>query len=253
MADQKHCQPLLCAQLVEKRHDLCPQRGIQRAGRFVGDQQFGAMGNRGGDHHPLAFPAGQPVRELIEPLVGPGKTDPFELSHQLRPRRPCRSRLHGGFLQLRPDRQMRGQRRQWLLEHKTGELATGVAQLTDIGAGKIDTIQPYRSAGYARRQSERRQAGQAFSRTRRTDDRGALARVNGEADLIDEPVARYIHRQITNFVQAHEKRSRKRSPSTVRQTSSTTSTAPGSNRPSGVMSMSSAPSLTNIPSEVRGS
>ena len=49
-------------QLVEQRHDLRLYGYIERGGRFVGNQKFGAAQQGHRNHHPLAHAAGEFVR-----------------------------------------------------------------------------------------------------------------------------------------------------------------------------------------------
>jgi len=68
------------------------------------------MGYGRGNHHPLAFATGQPVRKLVEPLISPSKANPLQFLRQFPPRWPGATGLHRRLLQLGTDRQMRRQR-----------------------------------------------------------------------------------------------------------------------------------------------
>ena len=53
---------------VEDVEHLGLEGDVERGGRLVGDEQRGVVGERHGEHRPLAHPAG----ELVRVLVGPG-------------------------------------------------------------------------------------------------------------------------------------------------------------------------------------
>jgi hypothetical protein len=64
--------------------DLRLHGDVERRGRLVGDQQFGLVGQRHGDHHALPLPARQLVRIGLEPLSGIADADLVEQFQ-----RPC--------------------------------------------------------------------------------------------------------------------------------------------------------------------
>ena len=53
-------------------------RGVERGGRLVGDQDRRFHGDRHGDHHPLAHPAGEFVRVPASPPGRVGYPHPVE-------------------------------------------------------------------------------------------------------------------------------------------------------------------------------
>ena len=59
----------------EQLQDLRLHRDVERGRRLVGDQKIGAIGERHGDHHPLALPARQLVGIGAEPLGRIGDAD----------------------------------------------------------------------------------------------------------------------------------------------------------------------------------
>ena len=74
--DQQHRQPQIALQLGKQAQDLRLHRDVERGGRLVGDQQLRLAQQRHGDHHALAQPAGQLVRELAQPHRCRADADP---------------------------------------------------------------------------------------------------------------------------------------------------------------------------------
>ena len=52
----RHAEPGL--QVFQERKDLRLHGDVERRGRLIGDQEIGTIGQRHGDHHPLALPPG---------------------------------------------------------------------------------------------------------------------------------------------------------------------------------------------------
>ncbi len=73
---QRHAQPRL--QCFEQFENLQLHRHVEGRGRLVGDQQLGLVGQRHGDHHPLALAAGQFVGQSLEAFVRFGNAHQFE-------------------------------------------------------------------------------------------------------------------------------------------------------------------------------
>ena len=63
-------------QALQHFHDLRLNGHIERCRWFIGDQQLWLADNRHGDHHPLAQPARQFMRILIEAALGIADPDP---------------------------------------------------------------------------------------------------------------------------------------------------------------------------------
>ncbi len=53
-------------QLLQQRDDLRLDRDVQRGGGFVGDEQFGLIGQGHGNDHPLGHAAAELVRVLLQ-------------------------------------------------------------------------------------------------------------------------------------------------------------------------------------------
>jgi hypothetical protein len=64
--EHRHAQPLL--QLLQQLEDLRLHGDIERRGRLIGDEELRLIGERHGDHHALALPAGELVRIGVKPL-----------------------------------------------------------------------------------------------------------------------------------------------------------------------------------------
>ncbi len=79
--------PKRCLQLLQQLQDLRLDGDVERGGGLVGDQQVGLVGERHGDHHPLALAAGELVRKGVEPLLGLGEADEVQQLDHPRPRR----------------------------------------------------------------------------------------------------------------------------------------------------------------------
>ncbi len=66
--DQRHAE--VRHQLIENVEDLLLHGDVERGGRLVGDQEFGAKRQRNGNADALALAAGQLVRKRIDALLG---------------------------------------------------------------------------------------------------------------------------------------------------------------------------------------
>ena len=74
----RHAEPFL--QVLQKLKDLRLHRDVERCRRLVGDQKIGTIGERHGDHYPLALSAGELVRIGAQPLR---RIDDADLSQKL--------------------------------------------------------------------------------------------------------------------------------------------------------------------------
>ena len=71
MKQHRHAE--LALQLLQQLQDLRLDGDVERRGRLVGDQEVRLVGQRHGDHHPLALAAGKLVGIGAEALApGPG-------------------------------------------------------------------------------------------------------------------------------------------------------------------------------------
>ncbi len=78
MGDEEHSHAEPALQLLEKLEDLRLHGDVERGGRLVGDQQLGLVGERHGDHHPLALAARELMGEGVEPFGGVADADEVE-------------------------------------------------------------------------------------------------------------------------------------------------------------------------------
>ena len=81
--DQRHAT---IAEPFEQPEDLVPGRGVEVAGRLIGEQNLGLSDDRAGDRDALALPAGELARAVagaisqpdpLERVVRPGPTPPL--------------------------------------------------------------------------------------------------------------------------------------------------------------------------------
>ena len=92
---------------------------IERRGRLIGDQELGVVGQRDGDHHALALPAGKLVRKRIQTMRRIRKADLLEQGdHPLAACVRCNATMQGdGLGNLRADAFERIEAGHRLLEH----------------------------------------------------------------------------------------------------------------------------------------
>ncbi|MNC42341.1 hypothetical protein D3C75_911540 [compost metagenome] len=69
MGDQRNCRIRLTFQLFEQVKNLRLNGSIQCGCRLIGNQQLRLAGERHGDHYPLAHPAAEFMRILLQPLL----------------------------------------------------------------------------------------------------------------------------------------------------------------------------------------
>ena len=62
-------------QVLQKLEDLRLHGDVEGGRRLVGDEKIGPVGERHGDHHPLALAAGELMRKGAKPLAGIGNAD----------------------------------------------------------------------------------------------------------------------------------------------------------------------------------
>ena len=71
----------------EQLEDLRLHRHVERRRRLVGDEEVRLVGERHGDHHALALPAGKLVRIGAEPALGLADADLLQKLQHAHPRR----------------------------------------------------------------------------------------------------------------------------------------------------------------------
>ena len=63
-----HIAVMYAGRIVEQREDLSLHRDVERRGRLVGDHEFGLVGERHGNHHPLTLAAGELMRVAFQTI-----------------------------------------------------------------------------------------------------------------------------------------------------------------------------------------
>ena len=143
VADEDEAHAAFRYQLLDQPQDFRLHRGVKRAGRFVGNQQFRIGREHHGDHHALAHAAGN--------LMGIGRGDlariaDFYLIEQ------GDGRFHGGSLaaalvgapgfgHLRADGLYRVQRIFRVLQDEARPLAADLAHLPFAGGQHVDAVE----------------------------------------------------------------------------------------------------------------
>jgi hypothetical protein len=85
VGDEQHGHPVLGLQLAQQFEDLRLHGDVERRRRFVGNQQFGTVGQRHGNHHPLPLTARKLVRVGGKPFPGLADADLVEQVENLVP------------------------------------------------------------------------------------------------------------------------------------------------------------------------
>ena len=92
VGDEQQRHAVARLQRLQELQDLRLDGDVERRGRLVGDQQVGLVGERHGDHHPLALAARELVRIGVEAL---GRLRDADLLQELE-RAPARARRASG-------------------------------------------------------------------------------------------------------------------------------------------------------------
>ena len=132
MGDEQHRHAELGLQVFQEFEDLRLHGDVERGRRLIGDQKIGTIGERHGDHHPLALAAGELVRIGAKPLR---RIDDADLGQKLDdPRwRDGRAPMvkRDDLADLPLDRVERIERRHRLLKHHGDGVAAHRAQFVD--------------------------------------------------------------------------------------------------------------------------
>ena len=191
---QRHAEAAL--QALQQLQDLGLDGDVERRGRLVGDQEVGLVGQRHGDHHPLALAAGQLVRIGVQPLLRVRQADQAQqlqhpgaglgLAHALV------QRQHLADLLL--DRVQRVQRGHRLLEHHRDLVAADLAQHLLRRAEQLLAAIADAALGVARagigQQLQDRQRGDRLARAALADQRQGLAAVELKRHALAPPAPR---------------------------------------------------------------
>ena len=188
MGDEQDRHPLVLLQRLDQLQDLRLDGHVQRRRRLVRDQQPRVAGQRHGDHHALAHPAGKAVRIVVEPRLGRRDAHLFQQADGFRlgrgPRQPPVQ--HDRFGNLRADGQHRVKRGHRLLkDHRDLVAADGAhlvgRQLQQIAAVKDDLALDAAIAGG--RQLHDGHGRHAFARAGFADHGQGLVGVDVERDV----------------------------------------------------------------------
>lgn len=131
MGDEQQSHAHFLLQLLQQLQDLRLNGHVEGGGGFVGDQQLGPGQHRHGDHHPLAFAAGELVRIIFQPGFGTADADPIQTLNNLTARRvaPHAAVQHQHFRQLFFDVVQRIERHHGFLKYHRYLVAAHFAQL----------------------------------------------------------------------------------------------------------------------------
>ena len=188
--DQDQRRVPLDDQLAEQAENLRLDRDVERGRRLVGDQQLRLAGERHRDHCPLAHPAGELVRVVLQAHLRARDPDPVEqlagaalgllLAH-------VEVRLER-LADLPADGQHRVQARHRVLEDHRDVLAADRAKLL-VGepdqVAALEVRRAVRDAAGARQDPEQRQRGDALPAAGFSDDPERLAGSDVEGDAVD--------------------------------------------------------------------
>ena len=132
MGDEQHGHAKLGLQVLQEFEDLRLNSDIERGRRLIGDQKIGAIGQRHGDHHPLALSAGELMRIGAKPLCRIDDADLGQKFHDPRWRDGSAAVVKRNDLADLPlDRMERIKRRHRLLKHHGDGVAAHRAQFVD--------------------------------------------------------------------------------------------------------------------------
>jgi len=206
---QGHAQA--CLQALEQLEDLQLDGDIERRGRLVGDQQLWLVGQRHGDHHALALPAGKLMGQGLEALAW--LRDAYQLEQLERPRG---SRAAGKALVQQQDfvdllfdavqRIERGHR--FLKDHRDAIAANPLhgsfAQRQQVLPGMQDAAAGV-SGLRVGQQAQDRVGGDRLARAAFADQGQGLALANIETDPFDHALDLFagneLDRQVADFDQ----------------------------------------------------
>ena len=185
--------PVVALRFAQQFEDLRLDGDVEGGGGLVGDQDVRLARQRHGDHHPLAHAAGQLVRVFAQTLFGGGYAHLLE-----QPQSPA---VHGvvgeirlvqgvGLRQLATDPMHGVQRRHGFLEDHRDAVAADVAHALRgqaWQAGPLETdVAPRYAPGRLRQEAHDRQRGDTLAATRLADDAEGLARLDVEADPVND-------------------------------------------------------------------
>ena len=191
VGDEQHGHAHLFAQIGEKLQDLRLDGDIEGGGRFVGDQQFGLVGERHGDHHALTLAARQFVRIGTEPLF---RFMDADFLKQFEDALPGAGVVHAAvqlqdLADLPLDGVQRVQRRHGLLEDDGDAVAADRLHVAVGNLQQVLALEEDLTRGMGRhrigKQAQDGQRGDGFSGARFANERDGFAAADAERDAVD--------------------------------------------------------------------
>ena len=189
MGDQQHRRAGGLLDVAEHLHHLGLHGHVESGGRLVGDEDLRLVGDRHGDHGPLAHPAGILVGKLVDPTARFGHADQVEQFD-----RPGPGRLLGDVAvgsdrldDLRTDREHRVQRGHRVLEDHRDVVPTHSPHVAIGERQQVSSLEggPARDTGRLGVEAHEGECAHRLARARLADDREHLSGMEFEAHVAD--------------------------------------------------------------------
>ena len=189
VGDEQHRHALGLLHLGEQVEDAGLDGDVERGGRLVGDQDVGAVGQRHGDHHPLALAAGELVRVGAEAILGVADADAGQQVED--------AGAGGGAGQALVQREALGdlaldgvqrvEAGHRLLEDEADVVAAGAAQGALVGGQHLGAAVADRAGdvGVVGQQADGGEGGDRLAGAGLADEGEGLAGVEVEGDAVD--------------------------------------------------------------------
>ncbi len=148
VSDEQDAEPELALELAEEVEDLRLDGHVERGGRLVGDEEARRARQRHREHHALAHPTRELMRELVCALLGVGDRDEIEHLQRAATRRVPSDALvePHGLLELVADGVRRVEARERVLEHHRDPRTADLAHVVERQLEKVATVEPHRSS-----------------------------------------------------------------------------------------------------------
>src|ERR1700677_2096570 len=193
MGDEQHSHAELALQFLQQFQDLRLNRNVERGGRLVRDEEVRSIGQRHRDHHALALPARELVREGAQPGGGIGQAHlRQQFDHPLARRTDAALVQFYDLADLSLDVVQRIERGHRLLKHHRNPRAARRAQFAIRHCQNVAAVEEDLAAGMARggiwQQPHDRLRGDRFARAGFAHQRERLPALQREGDAIDDGV-----------------------------------------------------------------
>ena len=198
---------------LQQAQDLRLDRDVERGRGLVGDQQLGLVGERHGDHHPLALPAGELMRIGIEALLGIPQAHQVQQLEGLSPRLGLAEAAMQDqrLADLARDRVQRVERGHRLLEDDADAAASHLAQRALVGAQQVAPAEADAAARMpglrVGQQLQDRQRRDRLARAALAHERQGLALLDPERHVAHGSNRAALdleaHREVVDLEQAH--------------------------------------------------